>query len=253
MFTKAIVRKPGISMVKGLTTAGLGKPDYAKACKQHANYVRALEECGLEVQILDADERFPDSVFVEDPALLTKRFALVTNPGASTRQGEAETIKEVLGEFYADIKEISHPGTLEGGDVLIVGDHFYIGLSARTNRKGAEQAISILEQFGMTGSVIKQNELLHLKTGISYLENDIMIAIAVIANHPQFQQYHIIQIPEEESYAANCVWINGTVLVPEGYPQTLQKIRDEGYETVTLEMSEFRKVDGGLSCLSLRF
>ena len=240
-------------MVKGLTTAGLGKPDYAKACKQHAAYVRALEDCGLDVRIMDSDERFPDSVFVEDPALLTKQFALVTYPGASTRQGEAEAMRELLGEFYADVKEISPPGTLEGGDVMMVGDHFYIGLSARTNRKGAEQAISILEQFGMTGSVVKQNELLHLKTGISYLENNTMITIAGIAKHPQFQQYHIIQIPEEESYAANCVWINGTVLVPEGYPQTFRKIKEEGYETITLEMSEFRKLDGGLSCLSLRF
>jgi dimethylargininase len=227
MFTKAIVRKPGKNIVKGLTTAGLGEPNYAKACAQHAAYVSALEKCGLNVQNLDADERFPDSVFIEDPALVTKRFALVTRPGDPTRLDEAASMKEVLKEIYADVKEIHAPGTLEGGDIMMAGEHFYIGLSARTNRCGAEQAISMLEQFGFSGSVIKQNELLHLKTGISYLENETMISVDRLCSHPRFKKYHMIDIPEEESYAANCVWINGTVLVPMGYPVTLQKIRDE--------------------------
>ncbi len=134
-----------------------------------------MQKCGLEVHILEADENYPDSVFVEDVALLTKKCAIITNPGAKSRKGEIDEMEEVLSKFYTNIEKISSPGTVEAGDIMMVGDHFYIGLSDRTNAKGAEQMISILGKYGLTGSSVELNEMLHLKTGVSYLENNNML------------------------------------------------------------------------------
>ncbi len=253
MFSNAIVRKPGQSMVKGLTEANLGIPDYRKAIRQHNAYVCALQDCGLTVRELAADEQFPDSTFVEDTALLTPHCAISTNPGALSRRGEIVDIKRVVEEFYTDIEEILLPGTVEAGDIMMVGSHYYIGLSARTNLNGAEQTIRILNKYGMSGSVIKLEKVLHLKTGVAYLENNNLVACGEFVSNPEFEKFNIIEIPENESYAANCIWINDTVLIPKGYPVARQKIKDAGYQIIDVDVSEFRKLDGGLSCLSLRF
>ena len=146
MFSNAIVRKPGKSMVNGLTNALLGIPDYQKAFDQHGAYVTALRNCGLEVKVLDADENFPDSTFVEDTALLTPNCAIIMNPGAISRRGEIKGIKKVVKDYYADIEAILSPGTVEAGDVMMVGNHFYIGVSERTNLNGAEQLIRLLNR-----------------------------------------------------------------------------------------------------------
>jgi dimethylargininase len=253
MFTKAIVRKPGRSLINGLTTADLGIPDYEKAINQHAAYVKALKSCGLEVLELPPDENYPDSTFVEDVALLTPRCAVITNPGAPSRKGEIHKMKEVLKGYYKDIEEIRSPGTIEAGDIMMVGSHFYIGLSNRTNSAGAEHMISILNKYGMSGSTVKLEKVLHLKTGLAYLENNNLVACGEFLSSPEFKKFNIIEIPEEESYAANCVWINNNVLVPEGYPVTKRRIMAAGYNVIDVDVSEFRKLDGGLSCLSLRF
>lgn len=139
MFKKAIVRIPGKSLINGLSTAGLGLPDYDLALKQHKNYIEALKKCGLEVIILQPNEKYPDSTFVEDVALLTKECAIITNPGALSRRGETTEIKIVLKDHYSNIEEIKGPGTVEAGDIMMVDSHFYIGLSERTNEEGANQ------------------------------------------------------------------------------------------------------------------
>lgn len=144
MFKKAIVRTPGKSIINGLSTTNLGLPNYQKALEQHSEYIKALEVCGLEVLILPADERFPDSTFVEDIALLTPECAIITNPGASSRKGEIAEIKGVLNIFYSKIEQVKDPGTVEAGDIMMVGTHFYIGLSERTNLDGAQQIIKFL-------------------------------------------------------------------------------------------------------------
>jgi len=253
MFTKAIVRKPCRNLIKGLSKANLGVLNYYKAMKQHKLYVEALQSCGLDVHILEADENYPDSVFVEDAALLTKNCAIITNPGAKSRMGEILEMEKVLGSFYTNIERISIPGTVEAGDIMMVGDHFYIGLSDRTNLQGAEQMISILEKNGFTGSTVELNEMLHLKTGVSYIENNNMLVAGEFEQHPEFDKFNRMVIPEDELYAANSLWINNKVLVPQGNPKTKKIIENAGYEVVSLDMSEFRKLDGGLSCLSLRF
>jgi dimethylargininase len=138
-YKNAIVRKPCPKMVNGITAANLGKPDYKKALEQHNKYVDILNECGLNVKVLEADNRFPDSTFIEDVALCTPHCAVITYPDAISRRGETEVMKKILAEFYNTIEEISYPGTLDAGDVMMVGNHFYIGISERTNHAGAEQ------------------------------------------------------------------------------------------------------------------
>lgn len=253
MFTRAITRTPCQNMVNGITTANLGVPDYELALLQHAEYVTALKTCGLDVTVLEPDERYPDSPFVEDTALLTPGCAIITNPGAPSRQGEIDRIVEVLTSFYSTIERIKAPGTVEGGDMMMVGSHFYIGLSQRTNQAGADQMIAILHKVGFTGSVVPLQKVLHLKTGVVYLENNNLLAHGEFLETPAFQQFNILPVGDEESYAANCIWVNGTVIVPEGYPRTRQLIENAGYPTISVDVSEFRKLDGGLSCLSLRF
>lgn len=256
MFKNVIVRKPCKAMVEGITSAPeMGKPDYQLALRQHQAYVEALRLCGVAVMELPACERFPDSCFVEDAAVLTRKCAIITNPGAMSRNREAEMIIPVVQKFYSDdvIEYIVSPGTLEGGDVMMVGDHFYVGRSARTNGEGIRQFIAILEKYGLTGSEVKLEEVLHLKTGVNYIENNNMLVSGEFVAKPEFEKYNKILIPEGEAYAANCIWVNDKVIVPEGYPGVEKAVRDAGYEVILVDTSEYRKLDGGLSCLSLRF
>jgi dimethylargininase len=253
MFTQAIVRTPCKNLVKGLTTADLGLPNYSLALSQHQKYIEALKECGLKVTILEADENYPDSAFVEDTALLTPYCAVITNPGAHTRRGEVNEMKEVVTRFYSEVEYIIEPGTLEAGDVMMVNKHFYIGLSNRTNKHGAEQLIDILKKYGMTGSTVTLKNVLHLKSGVSYLENDILLVAGEFLTNAEFQKYNVVKIDDDESYAANSLWINDKILVPKGFPKTKKKIEKFGYKTIEVDVTEFQKLDGGLSCLSLRF
>jgi dimethylargininase len=253
LFSKAIARTPCKNLINGITTANLGLPNYDLALIQHQEYVEALRKCGLEVIILDADEDYPDSTFIEDTALLTPKCAVITNPGAPSRKGEIVDIRKMISNYYSDIAEIREPGTLEAGDVKMVGDHYYIGLSQRTNEAGAIQLIDVLESHGMTGSVIKLEKVLHLKTGVSYLEKNNFVVAGEFITNPEFQKYNQLKIDDDESYAANCVWINDYVLVAKGFPKTREIIEESGYNILEVDVSEFQKLDGGLSCLSLRF
>jgi dimethylargininase len=253
MFRKALVRTPGKSLVAGITAANLGMPDYSKALDQHAAYINALEFCGLEVDILPPMEEYPDSCFIEDVAVLTPSCAVITRPGTQSRAGEVSGLREVLREYFDSVEQIQAPGTLEGGDVLMVGSHFYIGNSERTNPGGALQLIEILTKHDLTGSIIPLREFLHLKTGVAYLEESNLLASGELLQREEFAGFTILPIPEGENYAANCIWVNGTVLVPAGFPETYGMIQAAEYPILEVDVSEFQKLDGGLSCLSLRF
>lgn len=253
LFKNAIVRLPCPQMTAGLSSASLGTPDYSLAIDQHAAYVEALRNCGLEVRVLEADPRFPDSCFVEDVALCTPNGAILCNPGAPMRNGEKLAMEAVLLSFYDEIEYIDFPGTLDAGDVMMVGTHFYIGISERTNIEGADQLIAILGKQGKTGSKVPLSEILHLKSGVSYLEENRLLVTVEFNDHPAFSAKDRLVVDPAESYAANSLWINDTVLVPAGFPSTLDRIQEAGYRTLVLNVSEFQKLDGGLSCLSLRF
>jgi dimethylargininase len=252
MFTRAIVRNVPDLISAGITTADLGQPDPDKAREQHSSYLAALEDCGLEVILLDPDERYPDSVFVEDTAVVTGRCAILANPGAPDRRGEVREVEKVLVDLYGDVERITDPGTVDGGDVLQVGDHFYVGLSKRTNRKGAEQLSDILRGYGFRVSFVDLRRFLHLKTGIAYLGGDDVVVAGELVERDEFRGFDRIVVPAQEEYGANCIRLDGRVLVAKGYETVGQSIAERGYEVTGLEMSEFRKLDGGLSCLSLR-
>lgn len=255
-FTHTIVRRPSRSLVDGITSAPeLGKPDFDLALAQHTTYIDALLACGVDVTVLPPLEQYPDSVFVEDPAVITRCGAIITNPGADSRNGEKDEIEPVLHRFFDDehIKRIEAPGTIDGGDVMMVGDHFYVGRSARTNEEGIRQFLAILEGWGLTGSEVPLELVLHLKTGVNYIENNIMLVSGEFIDKPDFADYTKIVVPEEEAYGANCIWVNDTVIIAEGYPTVLKAVKEAGYKAIVVDTSEFRKLDGGLSCMSLRF
>ncbi|WP_277586440.1 dimethylarginine dimethylaminohydrolase family protein [Psychrobacillus antarcticus] len=251
-FTKVIAKTPGKSYVEGLTTSDLGKPDYEKLLVQHEAYVEALKKCGVEVTLLPASEEFPDSTFVEDAAVLTSEFAVITNPGAESRNGEIIEIERVLKDFYKKLHYIKSPGTLDGGDILQADNNFYIGISERTNEEGALQLKEILESEGFEVTIIPLQKFFHLKTGIAYLGNNKMVVAGEFVDHPAFDSYDKIVISDEDEYSANCIRVNDYVIIPQGYSETKRKFKEAGYETIELDMSEVRKQDGGLSCLSLR-
>jgi dimethylargininase len=259
MFKNAIVRKPGENFSQGLTSVGqgsLGLPVYSKVLEQHEAYCKALEACGLQLTVLDQDLDHPDSTFVEDTAVLTKQAAVLTRPGAESRKGEVARIRGPLLRFFQKHYEISAPGTLEGGDICAAGNHFFIGVSHRTNAEGARQLADFVAREGCTSSFVdirSMTTILHLKSGISCIGDNTLVLMEVMADRPEFKDYRIIPVPEQESYAANCVRINDRVLIPAGFPGLEASLKQNGYSPLPLDMSEYRKMDGGLSCLSLRF
>lgn len=256
MFTKAIVRMPAANFADGLTTVDLGTPDFGKTLQQHQRYCEALMQCGLKVIHLEADTEHPDSTFVEDVAIVTAHGAILTRPGAESRAGEVSNIKASLQQFYPEMAEITEPGTLDGGDICEAGNHFIIGISLRTNETGAKQLASWLATHGYTSDFVDIRSvagILHLKSGISYIGDNRMVVIDSLANHPAFKDFELVRTKPEEDYAANCVRVNDHVLMASGFPVLQNTLEKLGYSIITLDMSEYQKMDGGLSCLSLRF
>lgn len=248
MYTTAIVRRPGRNFAMGITTSNLGKPDSVRALEQHEAYCDALMKCGVELTVLDADERYPDGCFVEDTAVVNTRVKVISRPGAATRRGEEEAIARVLAGS-GPVESITAPGTLEGGDVLRAENHYFIGISERTNSEGAEQLSEILSKHGFTTSLIRVQAELHLKSDIAYLGNGNFILTPVFSHmaHPA----NTIVLDPEEYYSANCLRVNDYLLIAKGFPKSKRKILELGYNIIELDMSEFRKMDGGLTCLSL--
>jgi dimethylargininase len=255
-FNTAIVRPPGRTFADGLTSVPLGTPSLALALEQHAAYVAALERCGLNVIALDADDAFPDSTFVEDTTVIAGSRAMLTRPGAASRLGEAAAIRATIARYFSDFEEMAAPGALDGGDVCEAGDCAYVGLSARTNREGADQLAAFLERAGIKTRFVDMTgitSILHLKSGLSYAGDGIFVAIDELLPRLDLSGGRVLHVPPGEEYGANCVRVNDCVLVAAGYPALEALLRSCGLSPVVLEMSEYRKMDGGLSCLSLRF
>jgi dimethylargininase len=254
MFTEAIVRIPGRNFAEGVTTAQLGVPRFELVLAQHARYCEALRSCGLRVTTLEADLDHPDSTFVEDTAVVTPRGAMLTRPGVRSREGEVAAMRPILRRFFPTLNEIGAPGTLDGGDICEAGNHFFLGVSQRTNEEGARQLGAHLAGEGYTSEVVDVRgiqSILHFKSGVSYVGENTLVVIEEMAG--MFSGYERIVVAREENYAANCVRVNDRVLVAAGYPRLVEELRERGFFPLELDTSEFQKMDGGLSCLSLRF
>ena len=265
MFQYAIVRRPGSNFAEGLTSVDVGVPEYPRVLEQWTAYCAAVEACGLSVTRLDADLEHPDSTFVEDIAVLTPLSqggtAMLTRPGAASRLGEVAAIAGAVKGFYPEAAQIEAPGTLDGGDICEAGSHFFLGISKRTNEEGARQLAEHLAGLGFSTSLVDVREMtsiLHLKSGISYIGpgnagESTLVVMEEMADWPQFAGFDLLRVSALESYGANCVRVNDRVLVAKGYPRMVDELRRRGFAPLELDMSEFRKMDGGLSCLSLRF
>jgi len=254
-FTRAILRVPGANFADGITAADEGPPQLERALEQHASYSDALRGLGLTLEILPADEGFPDGTFVEDTAIVMPKGAIITRPGADSRRGETGAIATILRTHYSDLAEITAPGTVDGGDICETDDCVLIGLSARTNPEGGDQLARLLGDLGYRSRVIDVRhcpQLLHFKTGVSALGEG---RLAVAPGLPPLEglaDFEQIVLDPAEAYAANCVRVNGHILVPTGAPRFTDHLGTLGLSPLVLDMSEFRKMDGGLSCLSLR-
>lgn len=252
MFTHAIARQPGPNFDHGITTSGLGQPSYPLILQQHQAYLKALGDLGLEVILLEDEPDYPDAYFVEDVAIVTPQVAIITRPGAPSRRGEEETIEPILQQFRP-IERIKEPGTLDGGDVLMAENHFFIGSSLRTNSEGAAQLAEILRKYGHSAEVVPVEAGLHLKSSVNYLGDKTILVSEALKNYPGFDHYKCVCLHPEEEYAANTLRVNDGLLTPKGYPRTLKQLDRLGVKVIELNVSEVQKMDGGLTCMSLRF
>ncbi|NCD24021.1 MAG: amidinotransferase [Deltaproteobacteria bacterium] len=251
MFIHAITRQPGPDYAQGLTTSTLPAPDLPLALEQHHAYVACLQSLGLSVDVLPPAVGFPDACFVEDTAVITREVCVISRPGAPSRRGEIQSMEPVLAA-HRTLAHIEAPGTLDGGDILQVERQFFIGVSERTNEDGARQLAAILKRHGYASTLVPVAAGLHLKSSLNYVGAHTMLVTSDFADHPAIEDFDRIVCPHGEEYAANTLLVNGTLIMPTGYPLTKSLLRRLGLPIVELDTSEYRKMDGGLTCLSLR-
>lgn len=218
---------------------------------QHAAYAEALRGLGLSVEVLDPLSGFPDAYFVEDVAVVVPELAIVTLPGAASRRGEEEAIVPALAR-HRELARLQGPATLDGGDVLIAGRTVFIGLSARTNREGAEQLARLLEPHGYRSRTVPVAAGLHLKSSVSWLGGDTLLVSERFADRPELRGFHTLVVVAADEPACNTLLVNGTLLTPVGFPRVRHQLGRTGSPVVELDVSEVRKMDGGLTCMSLR-
>ncbi len=250
MTSKAIVRPPSAALRRCISGHPLHHTvNLERALQQHDEYVSTLEELGLEVIVLEPQPDLPDACFVEDTAVVFGGRALITRPRPLSRRLETPTVRSVL-EEYLDCREAEAPATIEGGDVIHLSDRFISGVSQRTNREGVRQMSSWL---GVHVDAIEDTEIMHLKSYLTAIDDDTLVGTERFMRHPAVGDVQFILVPESEAYAANTLTVNGVVIMPAGHPGTSRAIRETGRDVVELEMSEFQKCDGAVTCLSLIF
>lgn len=255
MYTHAIVRRPGRDLADGITTAKLGAPDYERALRQHACYVHALVETGVGILALDPLPGYPDAYFVEDVAVVLPEVAVITRPGAASRRGEEVAIAPVLAR-HRPILHIVPPGTMDGGDVLVVGQSVFVGISSRTNEAAAQQLSIMLEGLGYRVVPISVATGLHLKSSVcTVAENTLLVAHRARTGWSGEALSHLrtVSVADGEQDAANALFVNDRILMAAGFPETHRRLEALAVPIVELDVSEARKMDGGLTCMSIRF
>ena len=250
MYKHAIVRKIPDSYVSCLSSHPLhNELNINKAREQHTKYVQLLRDLGLEVIILPALDTQPDCCFVEDTAIIYKSKAVITYMGAPSRRGEVDSIAEILKEHFS-IKYISKPATIEGGDVVHFPHFLISGISQRTNEAGLTQTSSFLD---VPIKAIKDPSIMHLKSYVSYLDDQTVLVTEKYSNDKSLDNLKKIIVPKNEAYAANVLYVNDTIIIPDGYPGTKHLLSENSFDVIILQTSEIAKCDGALTCLSLLF
>lgn len=220
--------------------------------EQHRRYCQTLQQLGLTLLQVDADDRLPDCCFVEDTAIVAGETAIITRMQAPSRVLETAAVKKLFAS-YKTIIEVMSPGFIDGGDVLRINNKLYIGLSERTNQHAVAQVKALVADHGYEVIPVAIKGTLHLKTVCTYLGDGCVIMAPGHFDHTIFSGYRKIMVSGEEAYSANCLAVNGKVVVPGGYPRAREHIEKEGFATVEVDISEFRKGNGGLTCLSIIF
>lgn len=252
-FNAAIVRRPATSVVNGLRAVDTGAPSLAGVRAEHDAYIAALDRTGVAVIVLDPLEEYPDSIFVEDPALVFPEAAILLCPGAESRAGEVAAIAPTLCERFSMVLELER-GYVDGGDVLVMPDRVMIGLSARTNAEGAEALIGLLAKTGRRGEIFHTPEgVLHFKSDCALLDENTVLSTSRLAESGAFKSYGVIETPAGEEGAANALRVNETVFVGAGFPKTIELLAQAGFAVEALATSEIARIDAGLSCMSLRW
>lgn len=253
-FDRAWVRPPGARFAEGITSIGGPPPDLALALAQHRAYCAALAATGVAVTVLPPDDMHPDATFVEDVAVVVPGLIVLTRPGAESRRGEVDGIRAAFAAFPW-IVEIGAPGTLDGGDVCQAGRRFFIGISERTNEAGARQLAAALTAAGFDCVLMDIRGtagLLHLKSGLAWLGASRLAVAPPLAERSEWKGFEVAHIAAADAYAANCIRVRDTLLMAAGYPAAAAILAAGGCSLVELDVSEFQKMDGGLSCLSIR-
>ena len=250
-FTRAILRNPGEGISKAISSKGLS-PDFHKAKEQHDQYREILEALGLKIYTLEALKEFPDSLFVEDPALVFEDTCIILRPGVPSRFGESKILEIDLKDIFSDIYRVKS-GKIEGGDILRIGSHFIVGLSERTNEEGAKNLGKILETLGCTLEISKTPKgVLHFKSECSLITNETILATRKLIETGFFEnRYRLLKVPEGEELGANCLSVNDHVLIPKGFNK-IAALLSKAHKTIIVDVSEMEKADAGLSCMSLR-
>jgi dimethylargininase len=233
-------------------TAGGIDPEAALA--QHEAYISALESLGVDVHVLPSEPDYPDGVFVEDTAVVLPGAVVITRPGAPSRQGETKSVARAFAELSPDLEIIPMPegqATVDGGDVLRLGDCYYIGISDRTNEAGAEWLTARAEERGCRGKTVPVGESLHLTTVVTPVSFDTVIGTEDILPHFSGDAVRTIAVPPDESAAGNVLVVNGTVIVPAGCPEVTEMLHRAGFAAVEVDVSQYARADGALTCLSV--
>ena len=253
-FSHTITRKPGRGITNGLRAVNTGAPDLELMLQHHADYVAALQSTGAIVVELATLDGYPDCVFVEDTALCLPEGAVIMRPGAPSRLGEAAEMAPHLRVLYGQVVEINGPGTIEGGDILVTGREILVGRSARTDAAGIAELTKLVSPWGhRVREVFTPPGVLHFKTDCSLLDGDTILATERLAASGCFEGYRVIHTAAGEDAAANSIRFNDVVLMPAGFPGTRKAIEAAGFKVIEIGNSECAKLDGGMSCLSLRF
>jgi len=245
---QALVRPPSPTFAQGLTSQCLGAPDYGMALRQHEAYCEALQKMGAAVRVL-APDNLPDSCFVEDMAIILGPDRVVVTR-SQVRGKEQRSVLEALPDCMVRIP-IEGPGSLEGGDVLRLAGGWFVGLGARSNRAGFEQFREIVRAQGVDATAVALGDLLHLKTGVSAVDEQTVLALPHFAGTFRQLGYQVVEVQSEDWHAANVVSWGRRVLLPAHHQRVRQRLQDLGFETFEVDLSEFKKQDGGASCLSL--
>jgi dimethylargininase len=252
-FDSALVRHPGQSVIHGLSSQPGPRPEFAAIAREHAEYVNALRACGLVVELLPALEDFPDSVFVEDPALMLGDTAILLRPGAETRFGEVTHLEQALTRRCERVLRMKE-GFADGGDMLLTPDGMLIGLSRRTNQAGAGELGGLLRQLGIRCRIVNTPaDTLHLKSDCALIDEDCILCTSALGASGLFDGYRKLIVPDTEKRAANSLRLNDTILVGEEFPLTIELLRQRGYAVKPLPVTNIGKLDAGLSCMSLRW